>query len=760
MIINSLLFLVGGLVLLGIIPLGRAMDAAKWRSELFVFRLRLPSGLKADDVARWLGTVVAEGGSRLKLLDAPPVGLETVATSAGIETYLLVSRPRRVAVLASLRAALPGVRIEEAPEYLSAQPGMQAAAELRLTSLRRPLAFERAEATVTAFLAVLQPLARGEVVRTQWLFTGSLTPHPATLAAEQDDMWPFMHASSRDREAVRAERLKHSEPLMRACCRIGISAPTKGHALRLLDRVVGPLRIMNAPGVQVRRRLLPWRWVAAQLAKRAVPLLTWPMVLNAREAAGLISLPIGNVYLPGVRLGAARQLPPAVNMPSGGAVVGMSTYPGMANRPLALRTSDRLRHCWTIGPTGGGKSTLLANLIIQDMAAGRGVVVLDPKGDLIADLLDRVPIERRDDALLLDPSATDRPVGVNVLDIGHGEHARELAVDHLVHLMSSLWHSSWGPRTSDVIRNALLTLTHTSAADGSRFTLVELPELLLNPAFRKFVTTQPTTPETVRHFWTAYERMSEGERAQVIGPCLNKMRQYTTRTSLRLMLGQSRGVRLSDVFTQHRIILVNLSKGVLGTDTTALIGSLVMAGLWQATLSRVTVPPEKRHPVMVYLDEFQDFLRLPIDLTDMLSQARGLGVGLVLGHQYLGQLTESVKTAILGTARTQISFQVEFEDARTLAQRFAPLTQEDLSGLASYEIAMRPCVEGTTLKPVTAHTLPLGPATTDGRELARLSQQRFGVPRREVEAALRARLQPGEQQRRRRMGRIEREDQP
>jgi hypothetical protein len=518
---------------------------------------------------------------------------------------------------------------------------------------------------------------------------------------------------------------------------------------------------MNAPGVQVRRRVLPWRWVAAQLAKRAVPLLIWPMVLNAREAAGLIGLPIGDVYLPGVQLGAARQLPPAVNMPSGGAVVGMSTYPGMSNRPLALRTSDRLRHCWIIGPTGVGKSTLLANLIIQDMAAGRGVVVLDPKGDdLIADLLDRIPIERRDDVLLLDPSATDRPVGVNVLDIGHGEHARELAVDHLVYLMANLWRSSWGPRTSDVVRNALLTLTHTSAADGSRFTLVELPELLLNPAFRKFVTAQPTAPDSVRHFWMAYECMSDGERAQVIGPSLNKLRQFTTRTSLRLMLGQSRGVRLNDVFTQRRIILVNLSKGVLGTENTALTGSLLMAGLWQATLARVTVPHEKRHPVMVFLDEFQDFLRLPIDLADMLSQARGLGVGLVLGHQYLGQLTENVKTAILGTARTQITFQVEFEDAKTLAQRFAPLTQEDLSGLAAYEIAMRPCVEGTTLKPVTAHTLPLGPATTDGRELARLSQQRFGMPRREVEAALRARIQPGEQQRRRRMGRIEREDQP
>ncbi len=156
---------------------------------------------------------------------------------------------------------------------------------------------------------------------------------------------------------------------------------------------------------------------------------------------------------------------------------------------------------------------------------------------------------------------------------------------------------------------------------------------------------------------------------------------------------------------------------------------------------------------MVYLDEFQDFLRLPVDLADMLAQARGLGVGLVLAHQYLGQLTDTVRTAVLGTARTQIAFQVEYDDAKTLAHRFAPLTQTDLSGLAAYEIAMRPCVNGATQAPVTGRTLPLPPATTDGAALARASQQRFGRARAEVEAALRSRLEGP--MRRRRLGRAQ-----
>src|SRR5262249_40577520 len=162
----------------------------------------------------------------------------------------------------------------------------------------------------------------------------------------------------------------------------------------------------------------------------------------------------------------------------------------------------------------------------------------------------RVPEKRRQDVLVLDPSVTDRPIGLNVLDTADGEHAEELAVDHLVHLMSSLWRSSWGPRTSDVLRNALLTLTHTRAADDNRFTLVELPELLLNPSFRRFVLSQPQVPGPVRPFWDAYEVMSDGERTQVIGPSLNKLRSFTTRTAIRLMLGQSQGVRLDEVFTK------------------------------------------------------------------------------------------------------------------------------------------------------------------------------------------------------------------
>lgn len=719
----------GGLVILGLVLWVRWDDARIWRASLTYYRLTLPPNLATSDVTNWLGHVVATThATGLAAIHLPQaLGLEVSADEHGISHTLVVPAKMVGAVMGGLRATLPAVRIEEVPP--SPAPTYQVAAEARLTSLSKPLAHERAELASTSILAALQPLHPGERVTLQWLLAGSPTPVP-------------VHAGPAiSNEAVRDARAKQAEPILQAVVRLGTSAPDPNRATALFGHVWGTLRTQNTPGARLVRRRLPSSVVAARLAERRLPLVRFPLILNAKELAGLLGLPLNSTHLPGLPRITARQLPPAIHMPHAGTVLAMSTYPGMTNRPLALIASDRLRHTWVLGPTGVGKSTLLANSIVQDMQAGRAVLVLDPKGDLITDVLNRVPESRADDVVLIDPSRTDYPVGLNVLDVGHDEDAQEMAVDGLVHLMASLWHSSFGPRTSDVLRMGLLTLVSARAKGGLPYTLIELPELLLNPSFRRMVTAQRSVPATVRSFWLAYEAMSEGERAQVIGPSLNKLRSFTTRTSLRLLLGQSRGIRLQDIFTHRRIVLVSLAKGRLGADTAALLGSLVVSDFWGATLSRVTVAEEQRHPVMVYLDEFQDFLRLPLDLADMLAQARGLGVGLTLSHQYLGQLNDATKTAVLGTVRSQICFQLQPEDAKAVSARFLPLMPDDLVGLGAYEVAIRPCVQGATLGPVTGRTLPLSPPTTDGAALIQASLSRDGRPRAEVEAALQERLQ-------------------
>jgi hypothetical protein len=234
--------------------------------------------------------------------------------------------------------------------------------------------------------------------------------------------------------------------------------------------------------------------------------------------------------------------------------------------------------------------------------------------------------------------------------------------------------------------------------------------------------------------------MSKGERTQVIGPSLNKLRALTTRSSLRLMLGQSNGIDIADVFTKRRILLVSLNKGVVGSETAQLLGSLLVARLWNAALKRAAIPKEARRPVCAYVDEWQDVVRLSDSMSEALSQARALGLIWVLANQYLGQLSPAMQAA-MGTVRSLMVFQLQDEDAKALERRFAPtLTADDLMGLRAYEVAARLCVDNQTRSAVTGRTLPLGEPIRDAFALTQSSRERSGVLRADVEAALQARV--------------------
>lgn len=270
-------------------------------------------------------------------------------------------------------------------------------------------------------------------------------------------------------------------------------------------------------------------------------------------------------------------------------------------------------------------------------------------------------------------------------------------------------------------------------------TLCELAPLLTQPAFRRFVVNQPGVPESARTFWQMFETWAATGSTQAINPILNKVEAFTGRTPIRLLLGQSNGLDLSRVFHERQVVLVSLAKGTLGAETANLLGALLVTSLWQATLSRVRVPAEHRRPSFAYIDEAADIMRLPIPLPEMLAQARGLGLGVIAATQLIVQVPNSIKAALLGTVRTQLSFAVEYDDATVLARRFAPLTAEDLINLGPYEVALRPCLDSVTTTPVTGVTLPLEPAIRDAEEVAAAARQRHGQPRAEVEAAIAAR---------------------
>lgn len=733
------------LLFIGIIPLwvllaARYLDAKAWRQSLVALQVQLSAHTTIGDVERWLARVqVMTESPQWFLLPNTPLALEVRAERGRIEHVVLAPKRLKQAVVTSLQAAMPGVRIEELPGDLRGRPSFRLATEATLTSQVRPLAVERAAETSQHLLTALQPLNQGERIVLQYIFSG-ISRRPLRRTPSSDVLpWWLNDDAAMQADDLRAERIKHKSPLMQASIRVGIQASSRPRALRLLHRVWPALGGMDASGVRLLKRWhVSMRSAAKRLADVRQPLTSWPVVVNVEEAAGLTAVASSGLRVLGLPSGVARTLAAPPSFPRRGLEVATSNYMG-DTRPLSLMRSDRLRHLHLLGPTGSGKSTLLQNLIQQDLQQGDGLVVLDARGDLVYDVLDQIPPERYDDVVVLDPSNTAQVVGFNPLAVGSTIHERELAAEHILSVLKSVFQTSWGVRTADVLRASLLTLTATNAVDGNRQTLCELPELLTNDHFRRFVTSQPLPP-VLRSFWRWYDNLSPSERSTIIAPSLNKLRQFLLATPLRLTLGQSNGINVADAYTKRKVILVPLKRALIGSETTALLGSLILAGIWNATLLRAKTPPERRRPYWLYADEFQEFMRLPLDLADMVAQARGLGLGLTLAHQYLGQLSPDLKAGIQGSIKSQVVFQVEHDDARALAPRFAPLTAEDLQGLGSHEVAFRASIRGHTHSPVTGVTAPPVPSTGSRHEVLRRSAHNYAVGVDDIEAALQARI--------------------
>jgi energy-coupling factor transporter ATP-binding protein EcfA2 len=706
------------LVAFGVRVLVHEVQMAAWRRSLVALELRVPRTATVKDVARWVGTARAMVRSRRwwSLLPRWPLVMETTATKAGVRWVLLVPDRLRAQVISTVAATVPGARLEERPEYLSeAMPRFQAAAEVRLRGGGFLLATGRAEDTSRHVLAALQPLEDGEVVRVQWLFTGAKAPGWITSPATKDTDVPALWRSD--------------DPMLCAVCRVAVGSRFGTERARgVFGRVWAALRGMNTPRTWVARRWWRPRFVvAAILRERRVPRGRWPIVVTAAELAGLLGVASGTAALPGVVGGVSRMLPTPPTMPVRGLPVARGNYPG-TGKDITLSVSDRLRHVWVCGPTGVGKTTLLANMALHDIAAGNGVVVVDASSSLISTILDRIPEDRAEDVIVVDPAQTDFPVGLNPLAAGDPEQAAAF----VYHAMYSIYATSWGPRTADLLRAGLLTLALTRASNGERFTILEMPELLTNAGFRRTVTAQSLPPH-LGSFWRWFESLSEPARLNAVSPVLNKLRAFTLSTPLRLMLGQSSGLDFAEAIASKKIGLVPLRKGLLGAENAALVGSLIIASVWQAALTRASVPEAKRRPFWLLIDEFQDTVRLPIDVGDMLAQARSLGLGLTLAHQFLRQLDRQMQSSILGTAHTHIVFQLGVEDADTLARSFTPLTVDDLRYLGAFEVAVRPCVGGATLTPVTGTTYPAPDPVREGDALAEESRQRYGAPRADVE---------------------------
>jgi len=377
------------------------------------------------------------------------------------------------------------------------------------------------------------------------------------------------------------------------------------------------------------------------------------------------------------------------------AIFARTSFRGQA-RPFGIRLPDRRSHMYIIGKTGTGKSTLFETLIRHDISAGRGVAVLDPHGDLIERILAWVPAERRPDLIPFDVSDTAHPLGFNPLS-GVLPGKRALAASGLLDTFKKIWADSWGPRLEHILRNALLCLF-----DQPDATLADVLRLFDDRTYRRHAA-ERTGNLQVRHFWLhEFEGYSAYFRAEAIAPVQNKVGAFLANPILNRILSQPcSSFDVRRVIDESRILLVSLPKGKIGEDAAALMGALLVSQLGVAALSRAETTEQSRRDFFVYLDEFQSFTTHA--LANMLSELRKYRVGLVLAHQYLAQLDEGIREAILGNVGTVIAFRIGAEDAVVLEREFTPeVTTQDLVALPNYNIYLRLMVGGVVSRPFSA----------------------------------------------------------
>jgi hypothetical protein len=532
-----------------------------------------------------------------------------------------------------------------------------------------------------------------------------------------------------DPEKRRAIESKRNDFSFGCVGRVGVVARSKSRRRAFAVGLLAALRTASTPGVTV--RLV--RESELRLNEAQPPLL-WPYALNVNELVPLLAWPLGDQSLPGVPRDQSRWLRPDERITHRGRVLGRANAPG-EDRLLGLSIEDARHHLHVIGPTGVGKSTLLAQLILQDAAAGRSVVVVEPKGDLISDVLARLPSDRVDDVVVIDPSEHSFPVGLNPL-LPHGR-SPELIADQVLAVFHGLWASNWGPRLQDILHSSLLTLAgHEDAS------LCLLPALLTNPAVRQRLRARVDDPVALEPFWAWFDSISDAERQQSIAPVLNKLRPFLLRRTVRAIVGQVQPrFRIDEIFTKRKIVLVSLAKGLVGPEAAALLGSLFIAELWQAILGRADIAPARRHIVTVFLDEFQDYVHLPTDMSDALAQARGLGIGLTLAHQHLAQLPAALRASVLANARSRVCFQLAGDDAQTMSRLSdGQLDPKDFQRLRRFEAYAQLQAGGETMEYASMRTLPLSAKTIDPGRVRAASRERYGRPAGQVDAEIRRML--------------------
>ncbi|MFA6306858.1 MAG: type IV secretory system conjugative DNA transfer family protein [Patescibacteria group bacterium] len=466
-------------------------------------------------------------------------------------------------------------------------------------------------------------------------------------------------------------------------------------------------------------------------------------ILNTEELASLYHPPLASAETPNIRWLMAKYSSAPSNIPGEGIILGKNIYRSVTTE-IKMKREDRRRHTYVIGKSGVGKSVLLASMAIQDIINGEGVCVIDPHGDLVNDIISRIPPERADDVILFAPADTERPLALNLLEFDpRYPEQKTFVINEMIKIFDKLYDlkATGGPIFEQYMRNAMLLVM---SDPGSGSTLMEIPKVLADPEFRKMKLEKCQDP-TVVDFWRKEAEKAGGEAAlaNVVPYITSKLTSFISNDTMRPIIAQQNSsFNLRDVMDTKKILLVDLSKGLIGEMNAHLLGMILVGKILMSALSRTDQPQEKRVDFYLYIDEFQNFTTDSVN--SILSEARKYNLNLIIAHQYLGQLVKnqdtSIKNAVFGNVGTWLLFKIGSEDAETMAKEFAPVfNQYDLINIEKYTAYVKLLVDNTATRPFSMSTIwPLPGIKREDltAKIKSLSRLKYGQDRNIIEAEI------------------------
>lgn len=469
--------------------------------------------------------------------------------------------------------------------------------------------------------------------------------------------------------------------------------------------------------------------------------------LNTEELASMYHFPLPTSSTPNIHWLGARRAPAPVNMPEEGIILGKNIYRNKETL-VRIKKEDRRRHVYIIGMTGTGKSKLMVNMALQDVYNGEGICYIDPHGEEAELIAANIPEERKKDVIYFDPSDTERPIGLNMLEAKTNEE-KDFATQEIIEILYKLMPSRdmGGPMFEHYMRNAILLLMADKDDQG---TFVEIPRIFVDEDFRNHKLSK-CADILVRSFWekeyTASQRGSTG--ADMLSYIISKVGRFIENEMMRNIIGQPySGFNLREIMDNRKILLINLSKGKLGETNSDLLGLMLVSKLQMAAMSRADIPQEKRYDFYLYIDEFQNYVTDSI--ATILAEARKYRLNLNMAHQYIAQLSKnqntSVRDAVFGNVGTLCTFRIGVEDAEFLAKQFSPVFNEfDLINIEKFNAYIRLMIDNQAARPFNMAALP--PAKDNPlvlQEIVASSRSKYGSSKEEVEADIMRRSRLGE----------------